>query len=309
LDRSLASFWLSYEALKKFPLTCLTTAGTQLLISESASNILTNTLGILVTIACSRLFRLALYILEVSGIRSGDPRAPESFAWRNFRAGLDAMWQGAIHLGPRQTTPHAQRREALVLFGIGLSLSVVFVGFLSFGVLTALLATSDIALSRHPSCGLYLPQFSAWPYNLNTSMPYESSVQAESAALAQSCLNTDNPDCGAFIDPAYSVFVENSSCPFEPHMCYGQGVSPIRITTGAISARKIGINSPGLLEFNRTAVCSPLNMNRTFINLASQEGNKYTFGYYYGHSDEWTTASYKTVRRGDRGDVPTYHVG
>jgi hypothetical protein len=164
------------------------------------------------------------------------------------------MWQGAIHLGPQQTTPHARRSDCLVFSGVGRSLSIVLVAFLAFGVLTALLATSDMALSRHPPCGPYLPQVSPWPDNLNTFVLYESSVQAESATLAQSCLNTNSPDCGAFIDPAYSVFVESSTCPFEPHVCYGQGVSPIRMSTGAISARIIGINSPGLPEFNRTAV-------------------------------------------------------
>ncbi|KAF2094500.1 hypothetical protein NA57DRAFT_60541 [Rhizodiscina lignyota] len=201
-----------------------------LLVTEPTSDILTNTLGILVTIACSRLFRMGLRGLEILGLFLEDARDPESFAWRNIRAGLDTM------------------------------------------------------------------------------SPYESSVQAESATLAESCLNADSPDCGSFIDPALSITVENSTCPFDAHLCYGNGVSPIRISTGAVSARKIGINSPGLLEFNRTTVCSPVNMNRTYVNLVSQQGNKWTFGYYYGRSYGWPTTSYETIRRGDRGDLPNYEV-
>jgi hypothetical protein len=81
---------------------CLTTAETQLLVTDSASNLVTNVLGILVAIACARQFRLILCGLEILGILHDDPRAPESLAWSNVRAGLDVLWQGAIHLGPRQ---------------------------------------------------------------------------------------------------------------------------------------------------------------------------------------------------------------
>ena len=287
---------------------CLTTAGTQLLVTNSTSNLVTNVLGILVALACARLFRIVLRGLELLGTFDDDPRGPESFAWRNVRAGLDAMWQGAIHLGPQQPVPPARRRESLRFFGMSLALLIVFVAFVVFGVLTALLAMSNIALSNDPRCGLYMPQDLTWPNNLNISRPYESSVQAESGTLANSCLNSGNPDCGTFLDPSFHLTVENSTCPFEEHMCYGHGVSPVRVSTGAVSARKIGISSPGLLEFNRTTICSPLNMNRTYVNLARKQGGMYTFGYYYGKSDLWSTASYETIRRSDRGDIPTYEV-
>jgi len=49
-------------------------------------------------------------------------------------------------------------------------------------------------------------------------------------------------------------------------------------------------------------------MNRTYVNLVSQEGSKYTFGYYYGRSSGWPSKSYETIRRGGRGDVPSYQV-
>ncbi len=284
------------------------TTETQLIVTNAQSNIITNLLGIFVTIACARFFRIFLRILELSGLFHDRPVALESFAWRNARSFIDVMSQGAIHLGPQQAVNVLRRRESLRFFGMAVALFILFAAFLACGVVTGLFATTSLALSNDAACGLYVPRINGWPGNENISLPYEYSAQLESDKLAESCLNSNIPECGFFTPPTFTLTVENTTCPFADHICFNQGIMPIRISTGAVSAREIGINSPSLLEFNRTAVCSPLNMNRTYINLAEWQENKQTFGYYYGHNDDFFPESYESIRRGDRGDLPSYEV-
>jgi hypothetical protein len=78
-----------------------------------------------VTIACARLFRIVLRGLEIAGLQQNDPKALESFAWSNIRAGLDVMSQGAIHLGPQQPVPPTRRRESLRFLGMSVALVIV----------------------------------------------------------------------------------------------------------------------------------------------------------------------------------------
>lgn len=203
-------------------LFCLTTVGTQLLVTNFKSNLITNALGILVSIACSRLFRMVLHCVEIFRSFQNLPTAPEnlskppeSLAWDNFRAALDAVSQGTIHLGPQQSNhPNQRKRESLRFFGIGLAFFIVFLACLVFGVLTALFATTKTALSRDPRCGLYIPQDNTWPNILNISTSYQLSAQAEGGTLAETCLNSVSPDCGTFSDPKFSTTVQNSTCPF-----------------------------------------------------------------------------------------------
>jgi hypothetical protein len=277
-------------------------------MTTNNSNILTNLLGILVTIALARVFRLIIRALQNSGKFHEEPGAVETIAWRTLRSGIDTILPGAIHLGPAQPIPSQRWKEATHLLGLALGLIIVFLAFLTCGVLTAGLANNSTALSEHPRCGLYLPKERQWPNNMNITRPYESALQIESAALSESCFEDGNTDCGTFLDPAISIDISNSTCPWPEPICFGHDIKPIRLTTDAVSARRIGINSAGSLEFNRTTICSPLNMNRTYVNLVSQEGSKYTYGYYYGRSRSWPSTSYETIRRGDRGDIPSYQV-
>lgn len=265
----------------------------------------------------ARLIRLLMRVLYLLGKLPEEPKdSVEHFLWNHVRVGLDTLNEGAHTVGqgsgPSQGSGPpvaAKRQTAARLFLNAFVLGVLFIGILTCGIVTALLANNSIALSNHPDCGLYLPQGADLFAQLNVTRPYESATQIESAALAKRCFKTEGGECGTFLDPSFSIEASNWTCPWPAHMCHGKGTQPIRITTNAVRARKIGINDGGRLEFNRTSICSPLNMNRTYVNLVKQEGSKYTFGYYYGRSLTWPPASYQTVRRGDRGDVPTYELG
>jgi len=237
--------------------------------------------------------------------------AVEGKGWQMvLEAFHDAFFTGFIQIRRQHGYYRNKILRLLPQLFVGIGYMVLFVAFQVCGVVTALLATTSSAISAHPDCGTYIADSNTPEEIRNITAPYEFAVQSASASWARDCYNVQGtPDgCSFFLNQSISYTVENSSCPFAPELCLGGTTSPVRFSTGQISGRIIGINAPKTFDFNRTTVCSPLNMNETFVSIVEKKGIKYTFEYYYGSTGTWGGASWQSVRYEDIGQDPTYLV-
>jgi hypothetical protein len=189
------------------------------------ANFWTNFLGILVTIALSRLVRISFLVQELISGTSRNPDPLESLAWDELLHGIKELFTGSIRL-PHAAVAVGHKRQALRHISWGLCLLLTFAGFLVCGAVTSVLATDSSALSEHPDCGLYLPKIRRASVSLNITKPYETKTQTESANLANLCFNGDDytGGCNFFIQKSIPITIENTTCPFPEHLCYGQGV-------------------------------------------------------------------------------------
>jgi hypothetical protein len=94
----------------------------------------------------------------------------------------------------------------------------------------------------------------------------------------------------------------DDECPFQD-MCYGGSETAFTLFTQPVNSRVIGINAPKTYEFRRSATCSPLNMNDTFIHKTSKDG-ELTFRYNYGVSPVFGNATWETTIYGDYPNGP-----
>lgn len=235
--------------------------------------------------------------------------AVEGKGWLMILEALqDAFFTGSIQIRRQRGYYRSNVLRLLPQLFVGISYMVLFVAFQVCGVVTALLATTSSAISAHPDCGTYIADSKNPEEIRNIAAPYYFAMQSASASWARDCYNVQGtPDgCSFFLNQSISYSIENSSCPFAPELCFGGTTSPVRFSTGPISGRIIGINAPKTFDFNRTTVCSPLNMNETFVSLVERKGIKSTFEYYYGSTETWRRASWQSVRYRDIGQDPTY---
>lgn len=295
---------------------------------------MTNALGIAVTIAAARLFRIILRICVVR-YRARHPLPPgnpnvamqgghslihvaattsssESFFWHGvLRTVEDAhRFPGSVALPTQMPTRRRCLRRTGGLFFAAILSLLFYASAQISGIVMALLQTTSNALSNHPDCGTYFPNATSDPQLLRMTDPVEFQIQEDSGAWAKKCYGaTGTPDgCNQFVYKDIPYTVHNTSCPWSGGMCYESGQDALHLTTGAVDARRIGVNTPTKLEFNRTTTCSPLNMNETFIPPYEKNGSEYKFHYYYGPSATFGNASWMSRRWKDVGDAPTYLV-
>jgi hypothetical protein len=289
-----------------------------------------------VTIALSRIFRIALRLYEkrygedVPAITAAnqpgaDARATtaEQLGWYNLVHFFeDVFFTGNIRFpGPlldRLKYIWMQLQINLGYFIMSVIYLFLFAGFQALGVLTANLQTDNFALSDDPECGMYRPTWNgSWngtDYldNTNITSLYEFDAETDSANWAHNCYNVQGtPDgCSYFYNQSIAYKVENSSCPFAPELCIGGSTSAVRFSTGGVSSRILGINSPkaSSYEFNRTTICSPLNRNPHYVQAVDIQQTNVTYQYFYGWTDVWPGATWQSRRHMDRGDYPGYLV-
>jgi hypothetical protein len=292
----------------------------------------TNFLGILVTIGLARLFRIVLRSLHLyslprrssnecqssgpreTGLRIFEPEetAAEAFAWHRILDALEDFSSGRIRM---QSDARLQSNfvwRSCVNLLLGLSSLAFYVAILICGVVTAYIATDSIALSDHPHCGIYIPNATDYEAKSAIVQSYEWDLQEESRNWAQTCYGAERgtDGCNYFVNQEIPYTVDrNAACPFQTaDLCHGNGANSIRFTTGAVSGALLGVNAPKVYEFNKTTSCSPLNMNRTYIDFYKQVGTTWSFRYYYGPSVNIGNASFQTYRHTDFGDAPMYIV-
>jgi hypothetical protein len=315
-------------------------AGRQWLVTPFFALAWTNALAILVTVALGRAFRIFIRIRALHNAPpAGQPPWPghaerntaEGRGWHELLEGVrNVVTLGNVQVPyvPPTTTRGIVTRFLRQLPGqlgrywrsiaTGFGYILLFVAFQTCGVFTTIyLQTDGLALSDHPDCGTYFPRPKAGDSLglKNATTLYEFDVQSDSAALVRNCYNADGkPDgCSFFLNQSIAYDVSDAACPFDDELCFGGDAVPVRFSTGAVDARIIGINAPKTFEFNRTTVCSPLNMNTTYIREREKKSTdcKWTFDYFYGPAAGGAqgTSTWTSYRYGGIGDAPTYDVG
>lgn len=176
--------------------------------------------------------------------------------------------------------------------------------FVVCSVLLSGLSSGHIALSTSPNGGLWLPNNQTNGEDaFETSVPFDFRAQSESSKYARVCYNGGRAEdgCDTFIQQALDYSVnDTAACPFETSMCFGGPDSALEMSTGPVSARAIGINTPDPIEFERTTTCSPLNMNATYITAVEEDG-VHTYSYNYGQTNggsgniTWESKSHQDV--------------
>jgi hypothetical protein len=293
-----------------------------------------NGLAILVTVALGRAFRIFMRVRARCNAPAAGQSAeldhpernnPEGRGWHEILDALKEMFSwGQVQLAPTaQRTFFGKVRDLFQLFSerlrrrgwklaTGTLYLLLFISFQACGVVTTTyLQTDSMALSNHPDCGRYIPQPGITP---RTTTPYEIDIQSDSANWARNCYNVDgSPDgCTFFFNQSIAYEVSDADCPFNDDLCLGGSTAPVRFTTGAVNARIIGINAAKTFDFNRTTVCSPLNMNETYIKLrgVDEATCRYTYDYHYGPANGSTLASatFQSYRNPNISYAPGYAV-
>ena len=238
----------------------------------------------------------------------------ESSGWQRLLHAYLLTRPGAHQL-PGAGQP-MRRRETFAEVAKGFLLLAIYIAFIVFGVLTSKLAGDDTSLAASPDCDIYIPDGKGNIDHLQSVVtPYEFDAQTQSAEYARRCYGKgeSSDGCDLFVqnDISYTT-IHNDSCPFqEDSMCYGGANSAYTLTTGAVSARSLGINTKRGYEFMRTTTCTPLNMNSSFIT-SKRAGNLTVYSYHYGASPgfPYSDLTWQTHTCGDFiGKEPTYSVG
>lgn len=264
----------------------------QFLVSSDTASALMVFLGIATTIGASRLFHIALKFRDrFRNIDSEEakeaPTSAEGRGWTNLKYGIKETFSGANSLnGPRPLLRwwHNFRTTGWKPLLSGLGCAILFILLQFAGIVTSQLQDGALVLASSPDCGFYSRQIREIFDLYDGDLLYGSAIQEESAKIARNCQGTSlkSPECSFFLNMALDISLSNSSCPFGPGLCL-DGVQSFRMTTNAVSARSLGINAPNTIEFNRTTVCSPLNINETYVRVIEQTSPfNTTWGYYYG---------------------------
>lgn len=292
-------------------------------MTTDGANYLTNFIAVFVGVALPRVVRIILRIFDNIKARQEEmatghnhiqsyelrPHAPEAIGWHEVLGGFRDALPGTIQLGGAGQLDRPRKQRAILRIVAGFSWMFVYLGFFTASVLTAKLATNSHALSQSPECGVYRAKDPMSPDVDAISRPLEFSAQTDSVRWARNCYgNASDDSCALFVTQSIPYNVSNWTCPFVEHICYGNGINPVRFSTGPIDGRSIGINAPITYEFNRTTICTPLNMNRTYINLESHEGTDQSWAYYYGPTDVWLekNATWISKRHNGIGEDASY---
>lgn len=196
-------------------------------------------------------------------------------------------------------------------FLVGSFALFLYFGALLLGIMSAYPVVGDsVALSRHPHCGIVIPNQSriADASNYALGKKYFYDIARESRQYARSCYSLGGDATGArsydscffFYERSleYSI-IDNDTCPFRVgagHLCLDGERSAYTLTTGSpsdilVDASAIGINSPLRYKFYRSITCSPLRTDgliHPFIN----ENETLVFRYFYGNrTRDWNCTS------------------
>ena len=238
----------------------------------------------------------------------------ESAGWRRILHAWYMTRPGAHQLA--DAGPSIGRGGMFAEFVMGVLLLAIYIAFIVFGVLASKLASDNTSLAASRDCDIYFPDGQGNIDHLQSVMtPYEFDAQTESAEYARRCYGegTSSDGCDLFVqrDISYTT-IQNDRCPFrDDSVCYGGANSAFTLTTGAVSAQSLGINTKRRYEFLRSTTCTPLNMNSTFIT-SKQVGNLTVYSYHYGATPSFpfSNLTWQTLTYGDFiGKEPTYSVG
>lgn len=183
--------------------------------------------------------------------------------------------------GPKVCSCGGVRAQRMVSWLVSGALTVLIIAHNIAGAFVATIPTDRAVLSGSTHCGLWGLKDDANPgaQDLDTLILGEKERRA--GQYARSCYS---PRFSASVDQCM-LFKQShiptlrlelgQPCPFvNETYCPGAGLDAVKITTGLVDAKRIGINTPHAPKFNRTTVCVPINMNPGFAkNTSSRPGH------------------------------------
>ena len=146
-----------------------------------------------------------------------------------------------------------------------------------------LIVTDDLALSQAKGCGVYRPALGGSTIS-NASRNIDQVTETDAASYADLCY--DKPDetdgCNFFVDQQIPFRdLEDQPCPFGESICPEDGTLAYGFETDLFHITKLGINVEEVYTARRRAVCTPLNINESFIQKTEVDGEK-VLKYFYG---------------------------
>jgi hypothetical protein len=191
------------------------------------------------------------------------------------------LWSNFKHVS-------AESSDLLLTLLMAFVMAAIFFGSILVGVYSASVNSTTVAISAHPGCNIYIPDFS-WSNPLFTNtQKYFHEIEVESGEYARRCYNaTDGSDgCNYFYKQSIQFSVtENTTCPFRSgseDLCFGSPSSALTLTTGKVAPQTIGINTPLKYTFERETTCSPLRMDGDLIQRVVDDKNTVYYRYFYG---------------------------
>ena len=177
-----------------------------------------------------------------------------------------------------------QRGLIVTLFAVLVTCAALFTLEGAASVFSAdLIVTDDLALSQAKGCGVYRMALGGSATS-NASRNIDQVTETDAASYADLCY--DKPDgtdgCNFFVDQQIPFReLENQPCPFGESLCPEDGSLAYGFETDLFPITKLGINVEEVYTAKRRAVCTPLNINESFIQEAEVDGQK-VLKYFYG---------------------------
>jgi hypothetical protein len=177
-------------------------------------------------------------------------------------------------------------REINLGLFLGLLLIALHLTFMVVSIVSGLVISDSVALSKSPECKLLAANMT-----LGTTETYARwykyllDLETESAEYAKRCYpaTARAEECSYFYNQSIHFSVKhNDSCPFKGNLCLNGPKSAFTVTTGKVWPRTIGINTRLNYSFERTTTCAPLRMDEGHHIQRYWDGTKDRFRYMYG---------------------------
>jgi hypothetical protein len=177
-------------------------------------------------------------------------------------------------------------RDINVGLFLGLLLIAIHLTFMVVSIVSGLVVSDSIALSKSPECKLLVANMtSATTETYAKWYKYLLDLETESAEYAKRCYpaTARAEECSYFYNQSIHFSVKhNDSCPFKGDLCLNGPNSAFTVTTGKVWPRTIGINTRLNYSFERTTTCAPLRMDEDRYIQRYWDGSKDRYRYLYG---------------------------
>ena len=207
--------------------------------------------------------------------------------------------------------------EKFFAFFVTMVLLAVFLGWISVGITSAVIASDGVGLLSSSHCGVFQYDDRGREDAGYIDDLHNRGKEERSAQYAQQCygsLDAANAfTCKVFNRREIKFKTKSGQpCPFvDDSICYSLNPA-VTFDTGIVNAEALGINAPNLPKWRRKTTCSPLNMSTDYITSDGADPSNRTYYYKYGDVEingrgyqKYTTS---TSGRPYDWIVPVYHV-
>lgn len=190
---------------------------------------------------------------------------------------------------------------AKILSGLVLLASIAYA---FSGQYVTTLPSERMALSGSKKCGLWRLRADANDAAQDADSLIRGEKETTAGLYARSCYgrqpDTGLDQCTIFAEPSIDFDMQTGQeCPFvNSTYCASTGYTAVRLSTGMLNAKRIGLNAKRSPKLRRTTVCVPLNLEAGFAEkLSSVSGH---WGYNLGPvSSDRYSSNYTFIQPAD----------